>query len=65
LAIINSDAEAQYLLAEILKIPQEKYPGNFDRNNVHIGFNDLINHGVFRTIDGTLCELERSYPTSG
>jgi hypothetical protein len=52
LAIINSVEEAQLLVSEMEKHPEKSLPGNFDKSIIHVGFNDIINPGVYITING-------------
>jgi glutathionyl-hydroquinone reductase len=54
LVIVRSDKEANFLVEEMAKYPPEKYTEDFDKYNFQVGFSDLLNNGVYMTIEG-LC----------
>jgi hypothetical protein len=53
LVILNSETEANFLVKEMTKYPPDNYSETFDKNNFQAGFSDQLNHGIYRTIEGT------------
>ncbi|XP_077284181.1 secretory phospholipase A2 receptor-like isoform X2 [Arctopsyche grandis] len=52
LVIINSDSEARLLTSMLAKYPEKSLKGNFEKGQIHIGFNDLLTPGLYLTNDG-------------
>ncbi|XP_077295203.1 macrophage mannose receptor 1-like [Arctopsyche grandis] len=52
LALINSQEEADLLVKLFEKYPEESLDRNFNKNIIHVGFNDFILPGSHITIDG-------------
>ncbi|XP_077284208.1 C-type mannose receptor 2-like isoform X2 [Arctopsyche grandis] len=52
LATINSQVEAKLFIDNLERYPAHFLKGNFDKNILHVGFNDLLTPGIYLTNDG-------------
>ncbi|KAF9421847.1 hypothetical protein HW555_002287 [Spodoptera exigua] len=52
LAVINTQPEADYLVALTESVPKDKVPGNYMRGAVHLGFHNRANEG-WQAVRGT------------